>query len=66
MRNHVEEKANTDMGSDDTLGKVKDPLVAFIQWVKKRSPREKLIMGIACALVALLILWTTIRVRGAG
>ncbi len=35
------------MGTDDTLGKVKDPLVAFIRWVKSRSPREKVAMGAA-------------------
>ena len=50
------------MGSDDTLGKVKDPLVALIQWIKTRSPREKLMMGIFCILASLLILWKTIRV----
>jgi hypothetical protein len=32
-------------GSDDTIGKVRDPLVAVVRWVKSRSPREKLYLG---------------------
>jgi hypothetical protein len=32
------------MGTDDTLGKVKDPVVSAIRWVKSRSPREKMYM----------------------
>ncbi|KAG1652979.1 hypothetical protein FOA52_013782 [Chlamydomonas sp. UWO 241] len=48
------------MGSDDTLGKVKDPLVAVIRWVKSRSSREKVVMGAGAAVLALLILWRTI------
>lgn len=50
------------MGSDDSLGKVKDPLVAFIQWIKSRSPRDKLIMSILSGVLLLFILWKTIRV----
>ncbi|GAX80905.1 hypothetical protein CEUSTIGMA_g8340.t1 [Chlamydomonas eustigma] len=49
------------MGSDDTLGKVKDPLVALIKWVKSRSSREKLMMGVAAGVLGLMILWKTIR-----
>jgi ER lumen protein retaining receptor len=39
------------MGSDDTLGKVKDPVVAIIKWVKSRSSREKLMMGVAAGML---------------
>ena len=51
------------MGSDDTLGKVKDPLVAVVTWIKTRSAREKLIMGCLAGFLGLLILWKTISVR---
>mmetsp|Transcript_6274 Transcript_6274/g.13783 ORF Transcript_6274/g.13783 Transcript_6274/m.13783 type:complete len:280 (-) Transcript_6274:393-1232(-) len=49
------------MGSDDTLGKVKDPLVAVVRWVKTRSPREKALLGALAGVLALLILWRTIE-----
>ncbi len=39
------------MGSDDTLGKVKDPLVALIGSIKRRSPREKLVLGCLAGLL---------------
>lgn len=49
------------MGTDDTLGKVKDPLVSAIRWVKSRSPREKMYMMVGAGVMALMILWITIR-----
>ncbi|KAG2482328.1 hypothetical protein HYH03_018737 [Edaphochlamys debaryana] len=49
------------MGSDDTLGKVKDPLVAVVQWVKSRPPRTKTGLGVLGALLLLLTLWRTVK-----
>lgn len=49
------------MGSDDTLSKVKDPVLAIVRWIKSRSAREKLILGCVAGLALLLILWRTIR-----
>lgn len=43
---YFEEKA------DDKLGKVKDPLVKAVKYVKTRGPKEKLIMlGVAAFVV---------------
>jgi type II secretory pathway component PulM len=39
--------------------RVKDPLLAVVRWVKRRSPREKLILLGACA-VLVSILHTTL------
>ncbi|GIL62715.1 hypothetical protein Vafri_16886 [Volvox africanus] len=49
------------MGSDDTLGKVKDPLVAAVQWLKTRPAKTKAALGGIGALLLLLILWRTIK-----
>lgn len=49
------------MGSDDTLGKVKDPLVAIIHWVKTRPAGTKAGLGGVGAILLLLVLWRTIR-----
>lgn len=49
------------MGSDDTLGKVKDPLVAAIQWLKTRPAKTKTALGGLGALLLLLTLWRTIK-----
>mgnify|MGYP001806952481 CR=1 FL=1 len=49
------------MGSDDTLGKAKDPVVAVVQWVKSRPAGTKLGLGVGGAVMLLLILWRTIK-----
>lgn len=49
------------MGSDDTLSKVKDPVLAVIRWVKSRSSRDKFILGCLGGILLLLILWRTIE-----
>lgn len=49
------------MGSDDVVGKVKDPVVAAIRWVKTRSPSEKLALSCMLGCTMLLILWKTIK-----
>ena len=38
-------------GKDDKLAKVKDPLLATVRWLKRRSPREKLILSGAGAIL---------------
>ncbi|KAL6758653.1 KDEL receptor B [Haematococcus lacustris] len=49
------------MGSDDTLGKVRDPIVAVVRWIKTRSVREKTIMGCLLGILVLLVMWRTIE-----
>ncbi|KXZ43737.1 hypothetical protein GPECTOR_81g185 [Gonium pectorale] len=49
------------MGSDDTLGKVKDPVVAIVHWFKTRPPGTKAGLSGLGAVALLLILWRTIK-----
>ncbi len=37
------------MGSDDAIGKVRDPLVAVVRWAKSRSAKEKMYLMAAGA-----------------
>jgi ER lumen protein retaining receptor len=46
---------------DDKLSKVRDPLLAIVKWVKRRSPREKLILSGAGAILSLLAFWLVIE-----
>jgi ER lumen protein retaining receptor len=49
----------------DSSGKlkerVKDPLLAVVRWVKRRSPREKLILMGACAVLTILLLYLVVE-----
>ncbi|GFH12372.1 uncharacterized protein HaLaN_08042 [Haematococcus lacustris] len=54
-------KGVEEMGSDDTLGKVRDPIVAVVRWIKTRSVREKTIMGCLLGILVLLVMWRTIE-----
>lgn len=49
------------MQSEDKLGKVKDPLLAVIRWVKSRNLREQIFLGCVLAAILLMILWRTIE-----
>ncbi|BDA51668.1 ER lumen protein-retaining receptor [Coccomyxa sp. Obi] len=43
------------------LGKVKDPLVRVIKWIKSRSPKEKGAMGCLGGVLLLVLLWLVIE-----
>ncbi|MEW5306124.1 MAG: hypothetical protein WDW38_003279 [Sanguina aurantia] len=49
------------MGSDDTMSRVKDPLVTLVRWVKSRSPRVKTSLTSIAGLLSIMILWKTIE-----
>ncbi|GFR51382.1 hypothetical protein Agub_g13811 [Astrephomene gubernaculifera] len=49
------------MGTDDTMGKAKDPLIAVVQWVKTRPAGTKAGLSGLSAVVLLLVLWRTIK-----
>lgn len=36
---------------DDKLGKVRDPLLTASRWLKRRSQKEKVLLGSVCGLV---------------
>jgi ER lumen protein retaining receptor len=48
------------MGSED-MGKVRDPLVNVIRWVKTRPPGTKIGLAVGGAVLLLLTLWRTIK-----
>lgn len=37
--------------ADDKLSKVRDPMLNAVKWVKTRSPKEKMAMGVVAGLV---------------
>ncbi|KAK2077889.1 hypothetical protein QBZ16_003757 [Prototheca wickerhamii] len=46
---------------DRHAGKSKDPLLVITRWFKSRNPREKMYMGVAGGIVALLLMWLVIE-----
>ncbi|CAL5224074.1 g6699 [Coccomyxa viridis] len=53
---YYDDKADAKLG-----GKVKDPIVKAVKWVKSRSQKEKGIMGCAGAAFLLFLLWLVIE-----
>lgn len=47
--------------SDDKLGKVRDPLLTASRWLKRRSQKEKVLLGSVCGLLSLLLMWLIIE-----
>lgn len=50
------------MGSDDTIsGRVKDPVVTLVRWVKSRTPRVKTFLGSIAGLLVSALLTTHLQ-----